>query len=179
MLPLFGLSVLLYSQAFQLLLYLYTSNLGKRNDKLWREWVTDPSKGTGRVGEIIRYTQENVRTAKQLNNRFEEVHMSLVRMLDLRIAFLNTLVAAAPLMGLLGTVLGMLATFFGLANSAGGDSVDVVASGISEALLTTATGLFIALPGFFCLSFIKRKKHIFESSLAQLETLTLTFRKLG
>ncbi len=63
---------------------------------------------------------------------------------------LAALVAAAPLVGLLGTVLGMIATFTGVAGQ--GASTHLVADGISQALITTQVGLIVALPGSFGLA---------------------------
>ena len=58
---------------------------------------------------------------------------------------LNTVGNIAPLMGLLGTILGMIIAFESIAESGTGDP-KVVAGGISQALITTATGLIIAIP---------------------------------
>jgi biopolymer transport protein ExbB len=75
---------------------------------------------------------------------------------------------------LLGTVLGMLQTFFGISTSGGAETAGVVAAGISEALVTTQTGLTIALPGLFIVMVIRRRKHALEAKLARLESLTLS-----
>ena len=85
---------------------------------------------------------------------------------------LNTLVAAAPLAGLLGTVIGMLGTFSGLA-AGGSESMSLVAGGIHEALLTTQTGLMIALPGVFASLVIKRRKNKLVEAICHLESMTL------
>lgn len=58
---------------------------------------------------------------------------------------LNTVGSIATLMGLLGTITGMISAFNSIAQSGTGDP-KVVAGGISEALITTASGLFIAIP---------------------------------
>lgn len=58
---------------------------------------------------------------------------------------LNTVGNIAPLLGLLGTILGMISAFESIAESGTGDP-KVVAGGISQALITTATGLIIAIP---------------------------------
>mgnify|MGYP006277970729 CR=1 FL=1 len=175
MIPLALLSLLLYSTGFQLILYVLRMNFNRRERENMANWVANPEASEGRIGEIIRYTQaQGVHTAKQIRNRFDEVRMSMVSVLDRRIVYLNTLVAAAPLMGLLGTVLGMLSTFFGIARSGGAETVGVVAGGISEALVTTQTGLTIALPGLFIAEVVRRQKHALEASIARLESLTLT-----
>jgi len=65
------------------------------------------------------------------------------------------LVAAAPLLGLLGTVLGMIETFTAV-GSGGADTARLVAAGISKALITTQAGLAIAVAGTFGLSHLRR-----------------------
>ena len=119
MIPLFGLAVLLYAHAFQLLLYVRRTDLDDENEAHWWQWVRDPAQADGLVAEIIRYTQDGVVNAGQIRNRFEEVRIGLLSLVDRRSRFVGMLVGAAPLMGLLGTVLGMLRTFFGISTSAG------------------------------------------------------------
>jgi biopolymer transport protein ExbB len=173
MIPLFALAVLLYAQAFELVMYVRRSSLRSHGEQRWWDWVREPGRAEGRVAEIIRYTQSDVSSAGQIRNRFEEVRIALVSRIEGRTRFLGTLVAAAPLLGLLGTVLGMLRTFFGISTSGGGETAGVVAAGISEALVTTQTGLTIALPGLFVVMLIQRQRHALEARLARLESLTL------
>jgi biopolymer transport protein ExbB len=174
MVPLFLLAVLLYGQAFQLLLYVRRTRLDEATEMHWWDWVRNPEKAEGRVGEVIQYTQTDVSSAKQVRNRFDEIRAALLALIERRARFVTTLVAAAPLLGLLGTVLGMLQTFYGLATSSGTESAGVIASGISEALVTTQTGLTIALPGLFLVMIIQRQRHRLEARIARLESLTLS-----
>ena len=81
-------------------------------------------------------------------------------------------------MGLLGTVIGMLATFKGISSGSGSETVDMVASGISEALITTQTGLFIALPGIFLILIIRRQNSSIKSKLLRLESQSITSLQL-
>jgi biopolymer transport protein ExbB len=69
---------------------------------------------------------------------------------------LATIVAGAPLLGLLGTVLGMIKIFTVVA-SAGSGITEQLASGIAQALITTATGLIIAIPTLFTHSFLEAR----------------------
>ncbi|MCR4315120.1 MAG: MotA/TolQ/ExbB proton channel family protein [Planctomycetes bacterium] len=69
----------------------------------------------------------------------------------------RTLVAIAPLLGLLGTVIGMMETFDVIAISGTSDA-NAMSGGISEALLSTQVGLMIAVPGMFAVSVIARAK---------------------
>jgi biopolymer transport protein ExbB/TolQ len=59
---------------------------------------------------------------------------------------LGSLIAAAPLLGLLGTVNGMMRTFASLGESAGQKSMEGLAGGISEVLVSTESGLAVAIP---------------------------------
>lgn len=72
----------------------------------------------------------------------------LIGALDLvekRLAVLGTIANAAPFVGLLGTVIGIIRAFHSISlNSAGG--ISTVAGGISEALISTAAGLAVAIP---------------------------------
>jgi biopolymer transport protein ExbB len=63
-----------------------------------------------------------------------------------RLDFLSSVATTAPLLGLLGTVVGMVEAFSKLAGANGGMDISLLANGIWHALLTTAAGLVIAIP---------------------------------
>jgi len=174
MIPLFLLAVLLYGYAFQLVLYLRRLQLDRNAEMHWREWVRVPAEAKGRVAEIIQYTQADVSSERHIQLRFEEIRLAIMSLIDRRARFIGTLVAAAPLLGLLGTVLGMLQTFLGISTSGGSEAAGVVASGISEALVTTQTGLMIALPGLFIVMIIRHQRNNLAACLARLESLTIS-----
>ncbi len=178
MIPLFALAVVLYAHAFHLVLYVRRTQLDSASEKHWWEWVREPEKADGRVREILEYTRSGATTVEQIRNRFDEIRLMLVSLIDRRTVFVGTLVSAAPLLGLLGTVLGMLQTFFGISTSGGTETAGVVAAGISEALVTTQTGLTIALPGLFIVMIIRRKRTRLEAGIARLESLTLSHLEL-
>ena len=179
MIPLFLLSFLLYTQAFRLVLSIKDTKLPSNEEFAWREWVLTPEKAKGKIKEIICYTQENTRSIEYVRKRFDEIRITQLAIIEQQLKFVKCLVAAAPLLGLLGTVLGMLQTFLGISTSGGVETAAVVASGISEALVTTETGLTIALPALFMVMFIQRQTHQEEAKLARLESLTLTCLNLG
>jgi len=86
----------------------------------------------------------------------DETVMALTASLDRYLALIGVLSAVAPLMGLLGTVVGMMETFdvitvFGTGN------VRAMASGISVALVTTQTGLMISIPGLYMSGWLNRR----------------------
>ena len=77
------------------------------------------------------------------------------------------LAAVAPLFGLLGTVTGMMTTFDVIAVFGTGNA-KAMAGGISEALITTQSGLLVAIPGLFMSVFLIRRADHLESSLDEL-----------
>ena len=86
---------------------------------------------------------------------------------EANVGFTKALVALAPLLGLLGTVTGMLSTFSGM--SADGRAFNLIVEGISEALITTQTGLMIAIPALVVLSFIGQHRRRLMQSISRLE----------
>lgn len=75
--------------------------------------------------------------------------------IDRDVLLLSAFTAAAPLLGLLGTVIGMIATFRAVSGQFGNTAVEVSA-GISQALVTTQCGLVVAIPGLFGVARIRR-----------------------
>jgi biopolymer transport protein ExbB len=67
------------------------------------------------------------------------------------------MIGAAPLLGLLGTVSGMFKTFGGMATSSVNAPIDVISAGISEALITTETGLVIGVPTLIVCTLLKSR----------------------
>lgn len=172
MIPLALVAVALYGGALQLLSYLKDRGHQGISDAQLKRWITHPSEASGEVGEVIRYTQDEVKNLDEITNRFVQITAAKIPEVDRRMVFLNVLVAAAPLLGLLGTVLGMLTTFQGIA-AGGGKMVDTIAEGISEALITTEMGLLVALPGMMFAYLIRRGRNEYVAFLARLESLTL------
>ncbi|QJR80789.1 MotA/TolQ/ExbB proton channel family protein [Alteromonas pelagimontana] len=77
----------------------------------------------------------------------------------------SVLVGALPLMGLLGTIMGLQDSFVGIVTQ-GADS-QVVSGGIADALLTTQLGLILAIPGWLCLMYVKTAMHSAQIKEAQ------------
>lgn len=84
---------------------------------------------------------------------------------------LNTVGNIAPLLGLLGTITGMISAFESIAEAGTGDP-KVVAKGIQEALITTATGLVIAIPSII---FYRYLGHKADSSRTSIEMYAISF----
>jgi biopolymer transport protein ExbB len=86
--------------------------------------------------------------------------------LERGLAFLSLTATTGPLMGLLGTVMGMIATFK-LISSFGSGDPKLLAAGISEALIATATGMIVAIPALLLHAFLSRKAKGIIGSMEQ------------
>jgi biopolymer transport protein ExbB len=90
---------------------------------------------------LLRYGKSH----EEIEKAMESVALHEISKLEKGLWILATLANVAPLFGFLGTVVGMISAFSALAEVGLGQP-QAVAAGISEALITTATGLIIALP---------------------------------
>ena len=86
----------------------------------------------------------------------DETVMSLNNMLDQYLAYIGVLAAVSPFFGLLGTVTGMMSTFDIIAIFGTGNA-KAMAGGISEALISTQTGLLVAIPGLYMHNLLLRR----------------------
>jgi biopolymer transport protein ExbB len=140
-------------------------------EKRWRRWVAEPKLRRGPVGELIDFVM-GAENLEEMGVRFNELHATRIAPFNRDLRFMKRCVSTAPLLGLLGTVTGMLATFEALASGSGGQkTMDMVAGGISEALITTETGLVIALPGLIFQYVLARNRDRYEAFLAHLQTV--------
>ncbi len=85
------------------------------------------------------------RPLDQVRERVEDTGRHLVHRMEKFLNTLGTIAAAGPLLGLLGTVVGMIQMFLGILDSGVGD-VNQLAGGIGKALVCTATGMIVAIP---------------------------------
>jgi biopolymer transport protein ExbB len=163
-LVMFGLGVHVY-------LKLTGKGFASVREKTWRRWIDHPAERRGPIGELLDLAT-GARSIKEASEFFEEVRAAEVAPFERDLRVMKICVSGAPLLGLLGTVTGMLATFAALATGSGGDeTMGLVAGGISEALVTTETGLVIALAGLFFQYQLARKLERYKAFLAHLETV--------
>ncbi|MCS6770614.1 MAG: MotA/TolQ/ExbB proton channel family protein [Kiritimatiellae bacterium] len=135
----------------------------------WAKWKHDPARATGPLSRLIREAMSR-RNEESVQAFFAELHRAEFASFASDLKVMNVAVAAAPLLGLLGTVTGMLTTFKGLAEGGGGEkTMSVIASGISEALITTETGLVIGLGGMVFQFVLTRQHEKFNKMIAALE----------
>ncbi len=105
---------------------------------------------------VIRFIAARSGVRELDRHILEEIIMGLQRSLSDRLATIGVLAAIAPLLGLLGTVLGMVTTFDVMAIFGTGNA-KAMAGGISSALITTQTGLLVAIPGLYMKAFLDRR----------------------
>ena len=98
------------------------------------------------LGEILAAGLVNQHQGRDvMRESIREAASHVVYSLERNLSALGTIAAVTPLLGLLGTVLGMISVF-GDITTHGTGNANVLAGGISEALLTTAAGLAVAIP---------------------------------
>jgi len=90
---------------------------------------------------------------KGMEDAADEVTGRLLR----RIEYLNVIANVSPMLGLLGTVMGMVQCFNQISVAAGGADPRLLAAGIFQALMTTVMGLIVAIPAFFAFSLFRNR----------------------
>ncbi|MDA7772103.1 MotA/TolQ/ExbB proton channel family protein [Pseudomonadales bacterium] len=109
------------------------------------------------LGQILAAGISNhKRGREQMKESIEEVAGHVVHEMERYLNTLGTVAAVTPLLGLLGTVIGMIKVFTAI-NLEGTGNAAVLAGGISEALITTAAGLSVAIPSLFFFRFFQRR----------------------
>lgn len=137
MIPLAVLAFVIFFNILKMILDLH-SHIGKKVGKALRK-------------EILGH----VHNTKEIHEEFTEKEKEEMSRFNRWFVFTNKLVSSAPLVGLLGTVTGMIYLFAHM--GADGDIAQQLSSGISKALFPPALGLVIAMFGMFGLTFVKSK----------------------
>ncbi len=109
----------------------------------------------GALARITRHALARVSRGMSFNEAYGQCQEAEMSRFNGSFLVLAGLVGAAPLLGLLGTVLGMVETFTAVGETSA-HTADHVAGGISKALITTQVGLATALPGTFGLAHLRR-----------------------
>tara|TARA_R110001606_G_scaffold21302_1_gene75207 strand:+ start:56341 stop:56988 length:648 start_codon:yes stop_codon:yes gene_type:complete len=113
------------------------------------------------LGRILATGLINARHGREImKESIQEEAAAVVHELEKYLSTLGTIATIAPLLGLLGTVMGMITVFAAIMIHGTGDAAQL-AGGISQALLTTAAGLMVAIPAvFFHRFFLRRVEEI-------------------
>jgi biopolymer transport protein ExbB len=119
--------------------------------------LPDPKMYRGAVSLLVTEFIQNRSGSAQLDRHLLDAAVARInRRMTRSLAVIGVLAAMAPLMGLLGTVTGMITTFDVLAIFGTGNA-KAMAGGISESLITTQTGLIVAIPGLYMKGFLDRR----------------------
>jgi len=138
-----GLSVILYAYCFDLIAFLMRQRRGLRAVKL-----------EGNHSDRARLAW--------LKTEWQEAFLR-------QRVVIGAMIAAAPLLGLLGTVNGMISIFESLSSHSGRNAMEGLAGGISEVLVATESGLTVAIPAMLLLYYAHRQTQKSLSSLDLLE----------
>lgn len=157
MLAIFILSVYLYTLAFRAF---RLSSLAARPIKS----VVEQQLSLNAIPNRTRFWQRiRICLEDKSANQTEKLHFLSVatkriqRTITAQLSLLKLLAAASPLLGLLGTITGMVETFTALSSDKSGATARMVAEGISKALLTTNAGLMVAIPAAIFILLTKAK----------------------
>ncbi|HKX46299.1 MAG TPA: MotA/TolQ/ExbB proton channel family protein, partial [Planctomycetota bacterium] len=166
-----AIGIVLYGIGVHIQLELARKGFLRVPEARWRRWLGKPAERRGPIGALIADVAGAVSLA-DASARFARLRAVETAPFERDLKVMRTCVGAAPLFGLLGTVTGMLTTFDALASGSGGEkTMAMIASGISEALITTETGLVLALPGLFFQYQLARKHERYKAFLAHLENV--------
>ncbi len=122
-------------------------------------------KGISRIG----------RPLSDVNTAIENVGNLEISRLEKGLPTLATVSGGAPMIGFLGTVIGMIRAFFDMANAGNNIDVGLLSSGIYTAMVTTVTGLAIGIMAYFAYNFLVARV---EKVVFKLEATTMEFMDL-
>jgi biopolymer transport protein ExbB len=136
--------------------------LAKKADELWQEGRYDEvealcrKRGKSILGDVILYMVEcRHLTRPEMNEAVVDMASSGMSRHHILAYPISGIAALAPLLGLFGTVLGMMDCFQTVAVAGAMGDPSLLAEGIAKALVTTAWGLLVAIPAVFCFTLIK------------------------
>jgi biopolymer transport protein ExbB len=167
MIPLAILAIISYTSCAYLLLTIKIKNIISASDKDISMWVKEPN----RSPKEVRYIFEYIENSKNVDDKCKEIELYMTEKINKHFTIMIVLISCAPLLGLLGTVSGMISTFKGI--SAGGSASTIISKGISECLIATQTGLIVAVPGMIASYWIRSRKNELISFLLRVESVAL------
>jgi biopolymer transport protein ExbB/TolQ len=112
------------------------------------------------IGAVCAEALRNAGNQEAMEKAVHNATQCELNKLETLVPLLATVASTAPFVGLLGTVMGIIRAFHDIAATMGGGP-EVVAAGISEALVATAVGLFVAIPATMAYNyFVQRTQRI-------------------
>ena len=130
---------------------------------------------SSQLGDLLTHCyQYHPNSRDFLEVKAEEKASEIKLLLERNLSMLSTIASISPLLGLLGTVVGMIKVFSNI-DINGSANTDLLAAGISEALITTAFGLIIAVPAIIFYRYFEQKTLILMSILQANTSIFLDF----
>lgn len=137
---------------------------------VWQQLQQSENLQHSTLGRIFMAGAQNKHQSEQfVRAQMEATASQEIGYLEKNINFLGTLSAVAPLLGLLGTVLGIIESFLMIDISSSNPTLMI--PGISKALITTAAGMLIAVPALFAYRYFQRLVQEYVAELEQQATL--------
>jgi len=110
------------------------------------------------LGRVLAAGLVNIHHSREvMKESIEEAGRHVVHDLERYLTVLGTVAAISPLLGLLGTVFGIIDIFSVITSQGSGTNPKILAGGISEALITTASGLIVGIPALVAHRVFRRK----------------------
>ena len=146
-------------------------NPNKTAEQVEQQLKQDQNLQRSTLGRVFTagYRSKN-QTEQYARAQMEVTASQEIGYLEKNINFLGTLSAVAPLLGLLGTVLGIIESFL-VIDLGTNSNPTLMIPGISKALITTAAGMFIAIPALFAYRYFQRLVQEYVAELEQQSTL--------
>ena len=123
------------------------------------------SKGLSRIGRPLEDINTTIGNAGRL----------VVYKLEKNVSILATIAGAAPMLGFLGTVIGMILSIFEISNAGGNINMQLLADGLYTAMTTTVAGLIVGIIGYITYNHlvVKTNKVVYQMEASSLEFLDL------
>ncbi len=138
-----------------------------------REMTQEDSSTVSTLLEVGLERQGTVRRREDIEIAMEEGMMEIIPQLEKRISYIALFANLATLLGLLGTIIGLIAAFNAVANANPAEKADLLSASISVAMNTTAFGLITAIPLLITHSFLNTKAGTIVDSLEMISVKTL------
>jgi biopolymer transport protein ExbB len=138
-----------------------------------REMTANDDSTVSKLLEVGLERQGTVRRREDIEIAMEEGMMEIIPQLEKRISYIALYANLSTLLGLLGTIIGLIAAFSAVANANPAEKADLLSASISVAMNTTAFGLIAAIPLLIVHSFLNSKAGSIVDSLEMASVKTL------
>ncbi|MEP2618791.1 MAG: MotA/TolQ/ExbB proton channel family protein [Marinomonas sp.] len=140
-----------------------------RDDRMTLDYIRSMQSKAGLASIFAAGLLNSKHGRSAMKESVQEAASHVIHELERFMNTLGTIAAISPLLGLLGTVVGMIKVFAVLMENGAGNTA-LLAGGISEALLTTAAGLGVAIPALIFHRFFSRKIDVLVVTMEQQST---------